>query len=91
VRLHFRAGLALADAPCSARAPAALLTYQIRKLHEHLRRTPRDIANRRSLRMLCHQRAKILRYLKRTDRERYSNLLPRIGVEPGAVEGEIVV
>jgi len=71
--------------------PAALLTLQIRNLWNHLSQFKRDVANRRSLRRLVHQRAKLLKYLKRTDRDRYERVLERLGLERGAVEGELVV
>ena len=51
----------------------------------------KDVATRRSLRSLVHQRAKILKYLKRLDRDRYEVCLERLGLEPGAVEGELLV
>jgi small subunit ribosomal protein S15 len=51
----------------------------------------RDVANRRSLRMLIHQRAKLLRYLRRKDRDRYETILDRLALEPESVEGELVV
>jgi small subunit ribosomal protein S15 len=70
---------------------AALLTLQIRNVWDHLRAFKRDVSNRRSLRRLVHQRAKLLKYLKRTDRDRYERILERLGLEPGAVEGELVV
>jgi small subunit ribosomal protein S15 len=70
---------------------AALLTLQIRNLWKHLSNFKRDVTNRRSLRRLVHQRAKLLKYLKRTDRDRYERVLERLGLEPGAVEGELVV
>jgi len=70
---------------------AALLTAKIRNLWTHLNAAPRDIHNRRSLRTLIHQRAKILRYLKGKDRGRYHRVLARLGLEVGAVEGEIIV
>lgn len=38
-----------------------------------------------------HQRAQLLKYLKRKDPQRYDSILPRIGLEARAVEGEIVV
>ncbi|KAJ7685341.1 mitochondrial ribosomal protein S15 [Mycena polygramma] len=69
----------------------AILTYRIRKLYAHLRRCKHDLQNKLSLRKLVHQRAKLLKYLKRTARVRYDNLLAQIGVEPEAVEGELVV
>ncbi|KAF8492789.1 mitochondrial ribosomal protein S15 [Russula emetica] len=70
---------------------AALLTLQVRNVWNHLREFKRDVANRRSLRRLVHQRAKLLKYLKRTDRDRYERVLERLGLEPGAVEGELLV
>jgi len=70
---------------------AAILTMQIRNLWEHLNRVKKDISNRRSLRRLVHQRAKILKYLKRVDRDRYDVILGRLGLEPESVEGELVV
>ncbi|KAH9035643.1 hypothetical protein EDB85DRAFT_1862913 [Lactarius pseudohatsudake] len=70
---------------------AALLTLQIRNMWTHLSRFKRDVANRRNLRRLVHQRAKLLKYLKRTNRDRYERVLERLGLAPGAVEGELVV
>jgi small subunit ribosomal protein S15 len=70
---------------------AALLTLQIRKLWDHLSEFKRDVANRRNLRRLVHQRAKLLKYLKRTNRDRYERVLERLGLAPGAVEGELVI
>src|SRR6266849_2926157 len=62
----------------------ALLTLQVRNVWNHLREFKRDVANRRSLRRLVHQRAKLLKYLKRTDRDRYERVLERLGLEPRA-------
>ena len=73
--------------PCTA----ALATMRIRNLWDHLGRCKKDIANRRSLRRLVHKRAKILRYLKTVDEDRYDRVLERLGLERGAVEGELVV
>ncbi|TFK41670.1 hypothetical protein BDQ12DRAFT_625691 [Crucibulum laeve] len=70
---------------------AALLTYKIRNLWNHLTTFKRDVGNRRGLRMLVHQRAKVLRYLKRVDRDRYETVLERLALEPESVEGELVV
>ncbi|CAE6414447.1 unnamed protein product [Rhizoctonia solani] len=70
---------------------AAILTAQIRNLAAHLKQHTHDIHNRRSLRMLVHKRAKILRYLKHLDLSRYEAVLPRLGLEAAAVEGELIV
>ena len=64
---------------------------QIRNLWEHLTRCRKDVANHRSLRVLLHKRAKILKYLKNKDADRYERILERLGLEPEAVEGEINV
>ncbi|KAI0778932.1 S15/NS1 RNA-binding domain-containing protein [Trametes elegans] len=70
---------------------AAIATYNIRKLWDHLNRCKKDVASRRSLRRLIHDRAKILKYLKRVDEDRYDRVLERLGLERAAVEGELVV
>ena len=70
---------------------AALLTPQIRKWWSHLGEFKRDVANRRNLRRLVHQRAKLLKYLRSTNRDRYGRVLERLGLALGAVEGELVV
>jgi small subunit ribosomal protein S15 len=69
----------------------ALLTMKIRNVWSHLIRSKKDIHGRRPLRLLIHQRAKMLKYLKRVDRDRYDQILERCALEPGAVEGELVV
>ena len=51
----------------------------------------KDISGRRALRMLIHQRAKLLKYIKRVDRDRYDVILQRVALEPEAVEGELIV
>ena len=70
---------------------AALLTYKIRNLWSHLSEFRRDLGNRRGLTKLVHQRAKVLRYLKQTNRDRYETILERLALHPEAVEGELVV
>ncbi|KAG8898466.1 hypothetical protein FRC00_002798 [Tulasnella sp. 408] len=75
----------------SPEVQAALMTAKIRNLWDHLTQNSRDIHNRRALRTLVHKRAKVLRYLKQKDADRYETLLTEIGLEKGAVEGEIIV
>jgi len=70
---------------------AALLTLRVRDLWAHMQRAPGDIHSRHSLQKLLNQRARLLRYLKRTDRNRYDAVLPRIGVDPRAIQGEIIL
>lgn len=70
---------------------AALLTHQIRSLAQHLETNKRDIQNRRSLRLLIHKRAHILKYYKRTNVDAYDGLLADLGLARSAVEGELMV
>jgi len=69
----------------------ALITYKIRNLWKHLTTFKRDTGNRRSLRLLIHQRAKMLRYLKKLSRSRYEDLLKKLSLDPESVEGELVI
>ncbi|KAH0591350.1 hypothetical protein H2248_001428 [Termitomyces sp. 'cryptogamus'] len=77
--------------PGRSEVQAALLTYRIRNLWNHLTTFKRDLGNLRGLRMLVHQRAKILRYLKKVDQNRYEIVLQQLALEPESVEGELVV
>ena len=52
---------------------------------------PRDVHCKRHLRALVMQRAKLLKYLKGYNLERYAKCLQDVGVEQRAVEGEVVV
>ncbi|KIY50495.1 S15/NS1 RNA-binding domain-containing protein [Fistulina hepatica ATCC 64428] len=77
--------------PGRSEVQAALLTYRIRNMWNHLTRNKRDIGNRRALRRLVHQRAKILKYLRRTAPARHDILLERLAVEPQSVQGELII
>jgi small subunit ribosomal protein S15 len=70
---------------------AAILTSRIHSLSSHLVSSPRDVQNRQSLRQLVSKRAKILKYLRTLSVTRYEECLEKIGVEPRAVEGEVIV
>ena len=74
-----------------SRNPAAIMTSRIHSLLEHLTVQTRDIHNRRPLRSLIQQRAKVLKYLKSVDVARYEACLKAIGVSERAVEGEVIV
>ncbi|KAL1920337.1 mitochondrial 37S ribosomal protein uS15m [Calcarisporiella thermophila] len=75
----------------SPEVQAAVLTVRILNLHEHLQQHRKDKHNYRALRSMVHQRAKLLRYLKRQSLERYFTCLRELGLDQRAVEGEIVV
>ncbi|GAA5857592.1 hypothetical protein JCM8547_004286 [Rhodosporidiobolus lusitaniae] len=75
----------------SAEVQAAILTARIRSLSSHLISQPRDIHNRQALRQLISKRANVLKYLRAVSVSRYEECLEKIGVEPRAVEGEVIV
>jgi small subunit ribosomal protein S15 len=60
-------------------------------LNQHIHANKKDMHNYRRLRILIHKRQKILKYLKKTDPARYHACLDRLGLEPRAIEDEIVV
>ena len=69
----------------------AILTMKIRSLAEHLAANPRDIHSRRGLRGMVMNRKRLLKYFKREKPDEYDGLLADLGLERGAVEGEIRV
>jgi small subunit ribosomal protein S15 len=72
-------------------SPAAILSVRIQNLHSHLQQHKKDRHNYRELRTMVHQRAKILKYLKSKSLTRYHTCLEQLGLQPRAVEGEIIV
>ena len=58
----------------------ALLTERINQLTEHLRTHKKDHHSRRGLLMLVGQRRRFLRYLERSDLERYRSLVKELGL-----------
>lgn len=63
---------------------------RIRSLAQHLISLPRDIQNRQALRLMIARRARVLKYLRKVSVTRYEDVLDKIGVEPRAVEGEVI-
>jgi small subunit ribosomal protein S15 len=64
----------------SAEVQVALLTARINELTEHLRAHVKDHHSRRGLLMLVGKRRRMLRYLERTDVERYRSLVGELGL-----------
>ncbi len=58
----------------------ALLTKRITELTEHLKINKKDHHSRRGLLKMVGQRRRHLRYLKRTDIERYRAVLAQLGL-----------
>ena len=64
----------------SAEVQVALLTARINELTEHLREHTKDHHSRRGLLMLVGKRRRLLRYLERSDVERYRSLVGELGL-----------
>jgi small subunit ribosomal protein S15 len=64
----------------SAEVQVALLTQRIRDLTEHLKVHPKDHHTRRGLLKLVGQRRRLLNYLKKTDIERYREVVAKLGI-----------
>jgi small subunit ribosomal protein S15 len=63
-----------------AEVQIALLTARINELTDHLRMHKKDHHSRRGLLMLVGQRRRFLRYLERSDLERYRSLVKELGL-----------
>ncbi len=64
----------------SAEVQVALMTERINELTEHLRTHTKDHHSRRGLLMLVGKRRRLLRYLERSDVERYRALVADLGL-----------
>ena len=64
----------------SPEVQVAILTTRINDLTEHLTTHVKDNHSRRGLIMMVGKRNRLLRYLARTDRDRYVNLIGRLGL-----------
>ena len=64
----------------SPEVQVALLTERINHLNEHLKLNKKDHHSRRGLLLMVGQRRGLLDYLKRTDIERYRDLIAKLGL-----------
>lgn len=64
----------------SAELQIAVLTERITNLTEHLRIHGKDHASRRGLLGQVSRRRRLLDYLDRTDRQKYRELIERLGI-----------
>jgi len=58
----------------------ALLTERIKRLTEHFKVHKKDYHSRRGMMMLIGQRRRLLNYLKKTDFNRYREVVKRLGL-----------
>ncbi|MDR2760264.1 MAG: 30S ribosomal protein S15 [Rickettsiales bacterium] len=65
----------------SAEVQCAVLTSRIKNLTEHLREHKKDFSSRNGLMVLVARRKRLLKYLKRTNSERYLKLIGALGLK----------
>ena len=58
----------------------ALLTERINELTGHLKNHKKDFSSRRGLLKMVGKRTSLLKYLTRTDRERYQKIITKLGL-----------
>ena len=64
----------------SPEVQVAILSERIANLTEHFKLHKKDNHSRRGLLMLVSRRRRLLDYLKRNDRDRYTTLIGRLGL-----------
>ncbi len=64
----------------SPEVQVALITERINKLTEHFKSYRKDHNSRRGLLKLIGQRRRLLDYLRREDKQRYLNLVNKLGL-----------
>lgn len=68
----------------SAPVQVALLSERINHLTEHLKGHKKDFHSRRGLLLMVAQRAKLLKYISKTDVEGYRKLTEKLGIRQKA-------
>jgi small subunit ribosomal protein S15 len=64
----------------SSEVQVALLTARINHLADHLKTHKKDHASRRGLLKMVGKRSSLLKYLSRTDIQRYRDLIAKLGL-----------
>ena len=64
----------------SPEVQVAILSERIRNLTDHLSSHKKDFHSRRGLLVMVGQRRRLLDYLKRSDADRYTSLIGRLGL-----------
>lgn len=78
----------------SSEVQAAILTMKIRNVAKMLEaHGNKDKHNKRNLRLLCHRRQKLLKYLKKKEKGgvRYRNVMEALGLDDAAVQKELMM
>jgi len=59
----------------------AILTEEIKRLLEHLKKHPKDLHSKRGLIKMVAKRRRLLRYLKEESTKRYNALIKKLGLK----------
>jgi small subunit ribosomal protein S15 len=62
----------------------AILTERIRNLTEHIKKNKKDLHSRRGLIGMVNKRRKLLKYLRKTDYERYQQIIKELNIRETA-------
>jgi len=65
----------------SAEVQVALLSEEIQKLLEHLKKHKKDVSSKRGLLKMVAMRRKLLKFLERTNENSYKELTKKIGLK----------
>lgn len=65
----------------SSEVQIALLTEEMKRLTQHLKKSPKDTHSRRGLLRMVAKRKSLLNYLKKEDEKRYSAIAKKIGLK----------
>ena len=65
----------------SSEVQVALLSEEIDRLLEHLKKHPKDVHSKRGLLKMVYQRRKLLRYLENEDEKRYQAIIKKLGLK----------
>ncbi len=80
-RMRARVQLAPDAPPTSRPSAVAVLTRRIAYMTEHLQVHPKDKHSRLGLMGMLATRRKLLQYLRRTDGDRYANVIATLGLK----------
>jgi len=58
----------------------AILSERIKELDAHFKEHKKDHGSRRGLLLLVHKRRRLLEYLKKTDSDRYRDVITKLGI-----------
>jgi len=64
----------------STQVQIAILTARINELNEHIKANPKDFGTGRGLKLLVGRRGRLLKYLKRSGLQEYSQFIKRVGL-----------